>query len=131
MSKSYANTIDLADDEAVTTKKVRAMITDPLKVRRNDPGRPEVCPVFALQRICNAARVPVIDESCRSGALGCVACKGELAEKMNAWLAPVRERRASFDRSRVDAIVKEGTERARVVARATLRDVRAAMKLTP
>jgi tryptophanyl-tRNA synthetase len=130
MSKSYGNTIDIADDAEVTTKKVRAMITDPQKVRKNDPGNPEICPVFALQKMTNAARVPWIDEHCRSGELGCVACKTELAEAVNAFMAPVRERRASFDRSRVEAIVAAGTEKARVVAQATLRDVRRAMKLT-
>jgi tryptophanyl-tRNA synthetase len=130
MSKSYGNTIDIADEAEATTKKIRAMITDPLKVRRNDPGRPEICPVFALHHLSNSARVTAIDEACRSGALGCVACKGELAESMNAWLAPVRARRAAFDPQRVAEIVAAGNEKARVVASATLRDVRRAMKLT-
>jgi len=75
--------------------------------------------------------VPWIAENCRSGALGCVDCKTELAETLNAWLAPVRARRASFDRSKVAAIVAAGTEKARVVARETLADVRRAMKLVP
>ncbi len=131
MSKSYGNAIDIADDEQTTTKKVRSMQTDPLKVRRHDPGRPEICPVFALHHLANAARVPLIDEHCRSGALGCVACKTELAETMNAWLAPVRLRRAQFDRTRVAQILEAGNEKARTVARATLRDVRRALRLTP
>jgi tryptophanyl-tRNA synthetase len=129
MSKSYGNTIDLADDDQTTTRKIRAMITDPEKVRRNDPGRPEICPVFALHHLANAARVPLIEEACRAGDLGCVACKSELAETMVTWLAPVRARRASFDRERVAQIVAEGNAKARVVAAATLRDVRRAMKL--
>jgi tryptophanyl-tRNA synthetase len=130
MSKSYGNTIDIADDDGTTTKKVRAMVTDPLKIRRNDPGRPEICPVFALHHLANAARVPAIEASCRTGALGCVACKSELAETLNAWLAPVRARRAAFDRERVAEILEAGNEKARVVARATVREVRRAMKLT-
>jgi tryptophanyl-tRNA synthetase len=130
MSKSYHNTIDLADDEEATTKKIRGAITDPNKVRRNDPGNPEICPVFALHHLSNGARVAAIDASCRSGELGCVACKGELAETMNAWLRPVRERRASFDRATIARIVAEGTERARVVAAATMRDVKRALRLT-
>jgi tryptophanyl-tRNA synthetase len=130
MSKSYHNTIDLADDEEATTKKIRGAITDPNKVRRNDPGNPEICPVFALHHLSNGARVAAIDASCRSGELGCVACKGELAETMNAWLRPVRERRASFDRATIARIVSEGTERARVVAAATMRDVKRALRLT-
>ncbi|GAC1547554.1 MAG: tryptophan--tRNA ligase [Candidatus Velthaea sp.] len=129
MSKSYNNTIDIADDDETTTKKVRGMLTDPQKIRRNDPGRPEICPVFALHNIVNLARTPAIEADCRSGALGCVACKGELAETLNAWLRPVRERRASFDRARVAQIIAEGSAKARVVARETLRDVRLAMKL--
>ncbi len=129
MSKSYHNTIDIADDDVGTTTKIRGMITDPQKVRRNDPGRPEICPVFALHALCNGERVREIEAACRSGALGCVACKGELAQTMNAWLAPVRARRASFDRERVAQIIAAGNEKARVVARATLRDVRRAMKL--
>jgi tryptophanyl-tRNA synthetase len=129
MSKSYHNTIDIADDEAATTKKIRSFITDPLKVRRNDPGRPEICPVFALHHYSNAARVPEIREACASGALGCVACKTELAETLNAFLRPARERRASIDRARVDVILREGSAKAREVANATMRDVRRAMKL--
>ncbi|HEY0797740.1 MAG TPA: tryptophan--tRNA ligase, partial [Candidatus Baltobacteraceae bacterium] len=130
MSKSYGNAIDIADDEATTTKKVRAYVTDPQKIRRNDPGRPEVCPVFSLQKIANVSRVPWIDENCRSGALGCVSCKGELAEKLNETLGPVRERRAALDPSRVAAILDEGTQRAQAVAKATLADVKSAMHLT-
>jgi tryptophanyl-tRNA synthetase len=131
MSKSYGNAIDIGDDEATTIKKVHGMITDPLKVRRNDPGRPEICPVFALQNMVNATRVAWIEENCRSGALGCVACKGELAETLNAWLRPIRLRRATFDRERVAEIIRQGSEKARVLARETLHDVRVAMKLTP
>jgi tryptophanyl-tRNA synthetase len=131
MSKSYGNTIDIGDDDETTTKKVRGMLTDPQKIRRNDPGRPDICPVFALHKLANTARVSWIDESCRSGALGCVACKGELAETLNAWLRPIRLRRASFDRDRVAEIIRHGSEKARLIARDTLRDVRIAMKLTP
>jgi tryptophanyl-tRNA synthetase len=129
MSKSYHNTIDIADDEATTIKKVRSYITDPLKIRRNDPGRPEICPVFALHHYSNAARVPEIREACASGALGCVDCKSELAETLNALLRPARERRASIDRARVDQILRDGSAKAREVANATMRDVRRAMKL--
>jgi tryptophanyl-tRNA synthetase len=106
------------------------MLTDPLKVRRNDPGRPEICPVFALHHLANTARLDLIADECRTGALGCVSCKSELAERLNTWLAPLRARRAAFDRERVAEIIGAGTEKARVIARATLRDVRRAMKLT-
>jgi tryptophanyl-tRNA synthetase len=129
MSKSYDNQIDIADDAATTTKKVRSMITDPLKVRRNDPGRPEICPVFALHKMVNATRVPAIAETCRSGALGCVDCKSELSERLNGFMAPLRERRASLDEAQVGAILEAGAEKARAVAKATLADVKTAVKL--
>ncbi len=129
MSKSYDNQIDIADDEAATTKKVRSMLTDPLKVRRHDPGRPEICPVFALHRVVNASRVPWIDESCRSGALGCVDCKSEAAERLNDFMRPARERRGAIDPASVDGILAEGAEKARAVARETLADVKSAMQL--
>jgi tryptophanyl-tRNA synthetase len=129
MSKSYNNQIDIADDEATTTKKVRSMITDPQKVRRHDPGNPDICPVFSLHRVVNAARVPWIDENCRTGALGCVDCKAEAAERLNAFMAPVRERRAAIDPAGVEAILEDGGMRARAVARDTLADVKSAMNL--
>jgi len=129
MSKSYNNHIEIADDAVTTAKKVRSMITDPLKIRRGDPGRPEICPVFALHKLANRARVAAIETDCRSGALGCVACKGELAETLNAYLQPVRDRRAAIDPAIVDVILEEGSERARAVAAQTLADVKGAMKL--
>jgi tryptophanyl-tRNA synthetase len=129
MSKSYGNAIDIADDEATTTKKVRAMITDPQKVRKGDPGRPEICPVFTLQRLANAERAPAIAEACKTGELGCVACKSELAERLNGMMRPLRERRAAIDRSTVAAIVEEGRARARSVAEKTVADVKRALKL--
>lgn len=130
MSKSYGNTIDLGDDEETTTKTVRSMFTDPQKVRRHDPGRPEICPVYALHQLANSPRVPWIAENCRSGALGCVQCKGELAEKLNEFLRPVRQRRAQYDQDTIRTIIREGNDKAREVASATLRNVKAAMKLT-
>ncbi|GAC1302489.1 MAG: tryptophan--tRNA ligase [Vulcanimicrobiaceae bacterium] len=129
MSKSYGNAIDIADDAATTTTKVRSMITDPLKVRRNDPGRPEICPVYKLQTIFNASREDAIASGCRAGTLGCVDCKMELAANLNAALAPVRERRASIDPSSVAAILDAGAERARAVAATTLADVKSAMRI--
>jgi tryptophanyl-tRNA synthetase len=129
MSKSYGNTIDIADDEATTTKRVRSMLTDPLKVRRNDPGRPEICPVFKLHNIVNVPRVPAIEAECREGALGCVACKSECAATLEHFMKPVRERRAALDPQMVDVILARGAEKARAVAATTLADVKAAMRL--
>ncbi|MFN2449071.1 MAG: tryptophan--tRNA ligase [Candidatus Baltobacteraceae bacterium] len=132
MSKSYENTMLLADDEETTTKKVRGMITDPLKVRRNDSGRPEVCPVFALWQIVKPEHAAGVASGCRSGALGCVQDKTDFAEALNAYLRPVRERRALYaaDPAQVESVLAEGTARAREVAAQTLADVRRAMRLT-
>ena len=131
MSKSYDNAIDLADDADTTTRKVRAMFTDPLKIRRNDPGRPEICAVFALWKLVKPAHAPAVETECRSGALGCVQDKGDFAQALNAFLEPIRARRAEFaaDMPRVRRIIEEGTERARSVAAQTLADVKRAMKL--
>jgi tryptophanyl-tRNA synthetase len=131
MSKSYNNTILLADDEETTTKKVRSMITDPQKIRRNDPGHPEICPVFALWKLVKPQHVPLVERDCRSGALGCVQDKSDFAEALNAYLLPIRERRAVFaaDIAQVERIIDEGTARAREIAIKTLRQVKAAMRL--
>ncbi len=129
MSKSYGNAIDIADDDATTVKKVRSMVTDPLKVRRNDPGRPEICPVYALHTVFDAVREGEIATACRAGTLGCVDCKLQLAAALNASLAPVRERRANVDPASVPAILEAGAERARAVAATTLADVKAAMRI--
>lgn len=131
MSKSYNNTILLADDEETTTKKVRSMVTDPQKIRRNDPGNPDICSVFALWKLVKPQHVPLVDRECRSGALGCVQDKGDLAEALNAYLKPIRERRAMYagDIAQVERIIEEGTVRAREVAVEIMHDVRRAMRL--
>jgi tryptophanyl-tRNA synthetase len=132
MSKSYDNAISISDDEETTTKKVRSMFTDPLKVRRNDPGHPEACPVFALWKFVNPSKVDGIAEACRSGALGCVADKTDFAEQLNAYLRPMRERYRTYisDIAQVERIVEEGTARTRETARVVLADVHRAMHLT-
>jgi tryptophanyl-tRNA synthetase len=133
MSKSYDNAIWIADDEETTAKKVRSMVTDPLKIRRGDPGRPEICPVFALWRFVDPPRVDEVAAQCRAGTLGCVADKTDFAERLNAYLRPVRERYAAFlsDPTLVRRIIAEGTERSRAIAAGVLADVKAAMRLTP
>jgi tryptophanyl-tRNA synthetase len=111
---------------------VRSMITDPLKVRRGDPGRPEVCPVFALWRFVNPLKLDIIDAECRSGALGCVADKSDFADQLNEYLRPVRERLAIYrdDPAEVERIIAEGTARTREIAASVVADVKRAMRLT-
>lgn len=132
MSKSYDNAIFVADDEETTTRKVRGMITDPQKIRRGDPGRPEICPLFALWHFVNPLKVDGVAAECRSGALGCVQDKNDFAEQLNAYLRPVRERYAVYrnDPALVDRIIGDGTLRAREIAVGVLADVKRAMKLS-
>ncbi len=131
MSKSYNNYILLGESEDETAKKVRKYITDPNKIRRNDPGNPDVCAVFALWKLIKPQHVPLVDRDCRSGALGCVQDKGDLAEALNAYLRPIREKRAMYasDMAQVERIINEGTQRAREVAMETIADVKRAMRL--
>lgn len=132
MSKSYDNAILIADDDEATTRKVRGMLTDPQKIRRGDPGRPEICPLFALWRFVNPLKLDGVASECRSGALGCVADKTDFAEQLNAYLRPVRERYAAYrnDPALVERIIADGTARTREIAGGVLADVKRAMKLT-
>lgn len=131
MSKSYGNAILISDDEDATVKKVRSMITDPLKIHRGDPGRPEICPVWALWKIASPHVVEAVAVRCRSGDLGCVQDKSDLADALNAYLRPVRARLAALraDRSMVQRVIADGTARAREIATGVLRDVKRGMRL--
>lgn len=131
MSKSYNNFILLADDEDETSKKVRKYITDPQKIRRHDPGNPDICPIFHLWKLIRPEHVPLVDRECRSGALGCVQDKTDFAEALNAYFKPIRERRAMYasDMAQVERIIAEGTQRAREVAVETIAGVKRAMRL--
>jgi tryptophanyl-tRNA synthetase len=131
MSKSYGNDIRLADSEEETTRKVRKMITDPQKIYKGDPGRPEICPVYGLHRIYNPGWEDV-KVGCSTGALGCVDCKMELAANLNAALRPLRERRKELENNRKYVIntLEKGAGEAREKACATMKEVRRAMHLT-
>lgn len=130
MSKSIGNTIVLSDQPDAIQQKMRGAVTDVQKVRKNDPGRPEVCLVFTYHQKYNAGETAEIDAGCRSGALGCVECKKRACAKITDALTPFREKRAYFDAhpGEVEEILKDGESRARVRAAATMADVRAAMK---
>jgi tryptophanyl-tRNA synthetase len=129
MSKSYDNSILLAESEEETRAKVKTMFTDPAKIHKTDPGHPETCPVFFFQRAFNPSAADEIAQRCRSGQLGCVEDKADMARHLNAALAPLRERRAALAAQPrlVEEVLAEGTRRARAVAAQTLADVRAAM----
>ena len=129
MSKSYGNTIPFAATEEEIWERLRGMITDPQRVRRTDPGNPDVCPVFSLQKIFNPSEVPEIDAACRSAEIGCVDCKKKLLKQMSILLTPIHERRIALEAQpeKVREILAFGAERARKAARQTMEEVRSAM----
>jgi tryptophanyl-tRNA synthetase len=131
MSKSLGNTILLSDEPETVKAKLKKAVTDPLKIRRNDPGRPEICLVFSYHKKFNPSEVPEIERDCRSGALGCVDCKLNCSGKISAFLAPIIEKRKYYESNikEVLEILADGEERAKKVARQTMQDVHEKMKL--
>lgn len=131
MSKSVGNTILLSDTPEAIQQKMRGAVTDPLKVRKNDPGRPEICLVFTYHQKFNTAEVPEIEAGCRSGALGCVECKRRASAKIAEALTPFREKRAYFEShpGEIENILADGETRARSRAQETMVEVHAVMKL--
>lgn len=132
MSKSENNHIELALTAAETVQVVRGMVTDPARVRRTDAGNPDVCNVFALHKTFSAPEaVQEINAGCRSAAIGCVDCKQRLADSMNNGLAGLRERRAALAARPDDVwdVLRDGAQRARALAAATMDEVRAAIGL--
>jgi len=131
MSKSLGNTILLSDEPDAVKQKLRKAVTDIKKVRRNDPGRPEVCVVFSYHKKFNPAEVEEIESTCRSGALGCVDCKLNCSTKISQFLEPVLERRKIYenDISLVLDIIADGEKNARAVAVETMTAVRKNMNL--
>ncbi len=132
MSKSYGNTIGLREDSDSVVHKLRTMPTDPARVKRQDPGDPEKCPVWKLHQIYSSEEVKAwVQQGCRSAGIGCLDCKQPLIDAVLAELAPIRERAEEYmsDREAVRGIIAEGCETAREVARQTMEEVRQAMGL--
>jgi len=130
MSKSLGNTILMSDPPDTIWKKLRPAITDELKVRRGDPGRPEVCLIFTYHKKFNPGEIERIDRQCRSGELGCLDDKQRLLERMTEYLAPIHEKRRYYEahRDEVIDIIQDGNRRAREIAQATMAEVHEAMK---
>ncbi|HYR00871.1 MAG TPA: tryptophan--tRNA ligase [Casimicrobiaceae bacterium] len=132
MSKSLGNTIQLREEPAEVTKKIRTMQTDPARVRRSDKGNPERCPVWSLHQIySDQARRDWVWQGCTTAGIGCLDCKQPVIDAINTELAPIRERARSYldDPQLVRNIVADGCEKARKLAEETMRDVRDAMGL--
>ena len=132
MSKSYGNTIGLREAPEVITQKLRTMPTDPARVRRQDPGDPEKCPVWKFHQVYSSAEVQSwVQVGCRGAGIGCLDCKQPVIDAVLAELAPIRERALDLERDTdaVRAIIADGCEAARDVARETMDEVREAMGL--
>ncbi len=132
MSKSYGNAIDLREDPAVVTEKIRTMQTDPARVRRTDPGNPELCPVWPLHQIYSSKETQDwVVAGCTTAGIGCLECKQPLIDAIIREQKPIQERAQKYldDPTLVRNIVADGCERARNLAEETMRDVRAAMGL--
>lgn len=129
MSKSYDNCIYLADSREDVDKKVRNMMTDPARKRREDKGNPDVCPVYSYHQLFNKKNVPTVAQECRSALRGCVDCKKEMAEHLNKFLDPIRERRHLWMKQKMEIrkILDQGREKARQVAGQTLQETMKAM----
>ena len=132
MSKSYGNAILLTDEPKTVDKKLRPMITDPARIRRTDPGNPEICPVYDLHRIYSDEKTLAWSAAgCKSAEIGCIDCKKPLIESINAHLEPIQQRRAEMakDPQYVRQILLEGSQKACDVASTTWQKVRQAIKM--
>lgn len=130
MSKSYNNTISLKESPDQIEKKIRTMPTDPARVRRNDPGNPEVCPVWQLHQVYSDVKTQDwVKKGCIQAGIGCIECKQPVIDSIIEELKPIQERANNYieNPDLVKSIVAEGCEKARKLARDTMRDVREAM----
>lgn len=132
MSKSLNNHIEIASTPQETTARVREMVTDPARIKRTDPGNPDICNVYTMHRIFSPQEdVDMVDVECRRAGIGCVDCKKLLAKNMNNHLEPFRARRAEFAAKPdyVQDVLHDGARRACVIAEKTMEEVREAMVL--
>jgi len=132
MSKSYGNTINLSDSEPEVRQKLKTMVTDPARVRRKDPGNPEICPVYDFHKIYSTpAIIDQVNKECRTAEIGCIDCKTFVADSMVERLAPIWESRKTLESNPkwMEDVVQSGCQRATEVSRQTLAEVKDAMKI--
>jgi tryptophanyl-tRNA synthetase len=131
MSKQLGNNIEIALSDEATIERVMTAVTDPARRYRSDPGHPEICNIYRLQRYFNPFQLDDIAEQCRSAKIGCVDCKMLLAQEINSTLKPFREQRAALAArpKYITSVLADGAQRAQVIARETLREVKLKMGL--
>jgi tryptophanyl-tRNA synthetase len=130
MSKSYDNAVYLTDSEPVVRAKLKTMVTDPARVRRTDPGDPDKCPVGDLHKVFSVSeKLAEVYEGCRSAGIGCIQCKGWVADSLVTVLEPIQERRARFTSAQALEILDAGSVRAAERAAETMRQVDEAMQM--
>ena len=131
MGKSLGNAIFLCDDDNTITNKIMNAVTDPNKIRKDDPANPDVCMVCYYHKLVNKDNVETVCKECKNGERGCVACKKELINAMTEFLKPIREKRQKYEQNidYVDKIIKEGTEKAKVVANTNMNKIKKAIRI--
>ena len=132
MSKSYGNTIGLREEPASVERKLKGMMTDPARVRRSDPGDPDKCPVWDLHKVYSDDRTQAwVQQGCRTAGIGCLDCKKPVIESVLKQLSGFRERAREYEENPdlLRTIISDGCERAREAARATMEEVREAVRL--
>ncbi len=129
MSKSYGNTIDLADSPEAVEKKVMQMVTDPARKKREDKGHPEVCPVYYFHKIFNESNQETVASECRSAKRGCVECKKEMAGYLKTFTVPIYEKRKQLELEpqKIKDLVIEGSKKAKTIASQTLAEAKDAV----
>lgn len=131
MGKSLGNAIYLADTDEDITKKVMSAVTDPGKIRKDDPANPDICMVSYYHKLFSTDEVETVCDECRAGARGCVQCKRQLIQNIIKKLEPIREKRRYYEthREEVQKILEEGTKKAREITKETLKNVKSAMRI--
>lgn len=132
MGKSLGNAIYLVDDEETIRKKIMGAVTDPNKIKKDDPANPDVCMVYYYHKLINnEENINTICSECKQGSRGCVQCKKELIEKMNEFLKPIQEKRKVYEENPelVKEILDKGTKKAQEKAKETMIKVRQSMKI--
>jgi tryptophanyl-tRNA synthetase len=131
MGKSLGNAIYLSDSREEVDKKIMKAVTDPGRVKKDDPGNPDICVVYYYHNLINPEHAKIVREECKTGKRGCVACKKELVENMMNFLKPIQERRKYYEErpELVDSIIREGNKKAEMKAEEVLKRVKKNMQI--